>query len=343
MTSFRRYDHLERFGRTEVVDIDIGKVYVFPKLDGTNASVWAKDDTTIECGSRNRTLSADKDNAGFHAWVNGVSKEAIGLRDFLETHPYFTVYGEWLVPHSLKTYRDESWRRFWVFDVYDHRTQSYIRYDRYKDALQDRGVDVIPPLCTIDSPSQEQIDALLASNTFQIKDGEGAGEGVVIKNYEWKNRFGRQPWAKIVRNDFKELNAKEFGHAEKRGPDHVEQQIAERYVTKALVDKVRAKIIIDISNKDPKKPEVLVANLDGTPLQKEYLPEDYDQEEPDWKEWEQKNRGKVIPQLLHRVFYDVVNEDLWDALKRFKNPRIDFKRLQSFITKQVKELAEDLF
>jgi hypothetical protein len=35
---FRKYQHIERFGTTEVKNIELGKVYVFPKIDGTNGS-----------------------------------------------------------------------------------------------------------------------------------------------------------------------------------------------------------------------------------------------------------------------------------------------------------------
>jgi hypothetical protein len=324
VADFRKYDHLERHGRCEVQDITVGKVYVFPKLDGTNASVWMGNDGKVKCGSRNRTLSIDNDNAGFCAWVNSDDPVAKTLRMAVGATPHLTLYGEWLVPHSLKTYRSESWRRFWIFDVYDNTLQTYQSFNSYKTFLATYGLDVIPPLSIIDNPSIEQLDAVVALNTFQIKDGEGVGEGVVLKNYDWRNKFGRQPWAKIVRNEFKEINAKEFGPNEKKGPDHVEAKIAERYVTKALVDKVRAKVFLStVAN-------VVTISTSG--------PTDEDR-----KELEQKNRGKIIPELLHRVFYDVVNEDMWDAVKRHKNPTIDFKKLQSFITYNVKQHAEDLF
>lgn len=341
MSDFRKYDHLERHGRCEVHDIDVGKVYVFPKLDGTNASVWMGNDGFIQCGSRNRTLSADKDNAGFYAWVNSQDPVAKTLRLALSAVPHLTFYGEWLVPHSLKTYRSESWRRFWIFDVYDNTVQAYQSFNSYKIFLETYGLDYIPPLSIIENPSIEQLDAAVALNTFQIKDGEGVGEGVVLKNYTWRNKFGRQPWAKIVRNEFKEINAKEFGPHEKKGPDHVEAKIAERYVTKALVDKVRAMIVLAEANKENGQVPIMMLP-DGCAVLN-YDIEDYDKDEPDWQEWEQKNRGKIIPELLHRVFYDVVNEDMWDAVKRHKNPTIDFKKLQSFVTYNVKQHAEDLF
>ena len=38
--TFRRYQHLERFGTTEVQNIELGECYIFPKIDGTNSSVW---------------------------------------------------------------------------------------------------------------------------------------------------------------------------------------------------------------------------------------------------------------------------------------------------------------
>jgi hypothetical protein len=64
---FKKYMHLERFGTSEVEGIEIGTTYVFPKLDGTNASVWFEDGK-IKAGSRNRELSFDNDNAGFYKW-----------------------------------------------------------------------------------------------------------------------------------------------------------------------------------------------------------------------------------------------------------------------------------
>ena len=40
---FEKYQHVERFGTSEVEGIELGRTYVFPKLDGTNASVWLED------------------------------------------------------------------------------------------------------------------------------------------------------------------------------------------------------------------------------------------------------------------------------------------------------------
>lgn len=66
---FTKYMHLERIGTSEVEGIEDGLTYVFPKLDGTNASVWLNEEGEVQAGSRNRHLSIGADNAGFLAWV----------------------------------------------------------------------------------------------------------------------------------------------------------------------------------------------------------------------------------------------------------------------------------
>ena len=44
MTDFIKYQHIERWGMDEVEGIEIGTCHVFPKLDGTNASVYLDND-----------------------------------------------------------------------------------------------------------------------------------------------------------------------------------------------------------------------------------------------------------------------------------------------------------
>ena len=57
---FKKYQHLERFGTTEVNGIEDGMCYIFPKIDGTNSSVWFNDG--LQAGSRKRHLTLESDN-----------------------------------------------------------------------------------------------------------------------------------------------------------------------------------------------------------------------------------------------------------------------------------------
>jgi hypothetical protein len=298
---FVKYQHIERL-KTDAVDgIDVGVCYIFPKLDGTNASIWWDGD--IRAGSRTRQLTIEQDNAGFYRWV--LDNEAKFI-PFFELHPEARLFGEWLVPHSLKTYREEAWRRFWIFDVVQDET--HMPYELYHPRLDKLELDYIPAICKISNPTREQLDWILQANTYLIKDGEGAGEGIVIKNYDYENRFGRQTWAKLVRNEFKEANRKEFGLPDLSGRKQVEAEIAAHYVTEAFVLKTRAKC------------ESAVRDTGGF-----------------------VDRKILIPRLLGTCFHDIVVEETWNACKKWKNPTINFGKLQRHVIHMVKKHAKDLF
>jgi hypothetical protein len=237
--SFIKYQHVEKFGSTEVEGIEVGTCYVFPKLDGTNASVWMHDGKLC-AGSRNRELSLDADNAGFMRAIMDDSD----VVPFMFSNPNLVLYGEWLVPHTLKTYADDAWRKFYVFDVYDKIKGRLLSFDEYVKDLEAANINYLAPLRIIKNGSIDYFTECLDQNIFMIKDGAGVGEGIVIKNYDYENRYGRQTWAKMITNEFKEKHHKEMG-APVTGCEIVEEKIVDKFVTQAMIDKVVAKIIND--------------------------------------------------------------------------------------------------
>lgn len=300
---FRKYQHLERYGTDEVDGIEFGDCFIFPKLDGTNASAWTDNEGYVAGGSRNRTLSLDNDNAGF---LNHIKNETGKVIAYLAAHPTHRLYGEWLVPHSLKTYREDAWRKFYIFDVCIDRGEDgveYIPYDIYKPMLDEFELDYIVPIAKISNPTYESLLKCLEKNQFLIKDGEGNGEGIVIKNYDFYNKYKRQTWAKIVTTEFKEKHAKEMGYNEIQIQKLVEEKIVEDYVTTAFVEKEYEKIRV---------------------------------EQEGWT-------SRCIPMLLSRVFYELINEEMWHILKQYKNPKVDFKTLNALTTKKVKEVKSEIF
>jgi len=303
MVEFRKYQHVERFGTTEVEGIELGEVVIFPKLDGTNGSVWLGDDGKIRAGSRKRELSIDDDNAGFYAYIS----QHKGIRGLLKEHPHWRLYGEWLVPHSLKTYKDDAWRKFYVFDVlYDSPEDDdveYIPFNYYQESLDIHGIDYIIPLCTMKNPSYENLVKALESNTFLVKDGKGTGEGIVIKRYDYVNRYGRTTWAKMVTNDFKVKHTKEQGIPEILTKQMVEQRIADIYCTEWLIEKEYQKIATE---------------YDG---------------------W----HSECIPELFGRVYYELIREECWKFVKELKNPTINFKTLHGLVIQKIKQVKPELF
>lgn len=294
---FLKYQHLERLGTPEVEGIEIGTCHIQPKLDGTNGSVWWCDG--LKAASRNRILTPDSDNQGF-LYECLLNNSLISATRSLPNHVF---YGEWLVPHTLKTYRDEAWRRFYVFDVVhivEGEIKRYEEPDSYIPILQRYNVDYVPTIAVIENPSIEQLRGMLDKNTFMMRQGE-VGEGIVIKNYSYVNRWGRCTWAKMVRNEFKEKHIEAMGPPVLKGESTVEIEVATTYVTEALVRKELAKI---------------VALGEDKPIQ---------------------------PRLLSTVFHAIITEETWNILSKFKNPTIDFKLLQKHVYAKVKAFAPEYF
>ena len=234
---FKKYMHIERLGNLEVEGILEGDCYIFPKIDGTNASVWLGDNEEICAGSRNRELTLDNDNAGFLKYIQTHK----GIKEFFILNPELILYGEWLVPHSLKTYREDTWRNFYIFDV-RLEDGSYLDYEKYLSYAHDYEIEVIPPIRVILNPTVEDVVKVIDKNIYLIKDGEGVGEGVILKNYSFVNKYGKTIWAKVVRNEFKDQNAKAFGTKESKGTDIIEDKIVSEMFSKELIDKVIANI-----------------------------------------------------------------------------------------------------
>jgi hypothetical protein len=235
---FKKYQHVEKFRTSETEGIDIGECFIFPKIDGTNGSIWFNGD--VKAGSRNRELSVESDNAGFCFWV--LQQE--NIKEFFKEYPNFRLYGEWLVKHTINTYRKDAWQNFYVFDVMDEYN-NHISYDQYKDILNKYEIEYIPPITKVKDPSYELLVKLMNENTYLIEDGKGIGEGIVVKNYSFTNKYGRTRWAKLVTNDFKANASKAMGVNERKDKESVERKIVEEFVTESLIEKEFAKIALD--------------------------------------------------------------------------------------------------
>jgi len=73
-----------------------------------------------------------------------------------------------------------------------------------------------------------------------MKNGQ-LGEGIVIKRYDFVNRFGRTVWAKLVRPAVKVASRIQRPLTS----DAVEPQIIEKFLTPELVEKEFSKLAVD--------------------------------------------------------------------------------------------------
>lgn len=233
MTQFTPYQHIERFPSEETDGITQGEVHIYPKLDGTNSSIWVENDNgeyVLCAGSRNRKLSLDYDNQGFYKYALTQSK----YKEYLVQHPEYIIYGEFLVPHTIKDYDIKAWNQFYVFDVYDTENHRWIPYNEYMMELKDYGFNIIPPLAVVTNPelTPEEISKYLESNHYLLVSDKILGEGIVIKNYAYQNRYGRQTWGKVVMPSFKDNSRAKFKGG---APKTIEDEIIGKYLTEGAV------------------------------------------------------------------------------------------------------------
>lgn len=301
MANYRSYMHIEKLGTTDTEGILNGTCYLTYKIDGTNACVFLGDDGNVKCGSRKRELTTegDKDNAGFAAEIlfntYNVDHYAFELREYLLKYPRHVIYGEWLVPVTIKRYEKDAWRKLYLFDVYDTETEKYLPYEWLVEHFKKTAI--IPLIAKLENPTIEEIEKLLdETGKFLITDG--IGEGIVIKNYDFVNRYGRVCWAKMLTEDFKKQKDKTRSTNSEAKVENAVEHAVSQLLTVEHIQKEHAKLI----------------EAKGA-----------------WS-------SKYIFELLNRVWDEFIRDNFEIILKKFKLPTINFRVLRQMSDAKVKEV-----
>ena len=295
---YKSYQHIEKLGTSETEGILKGEVHLSYKIDGSNGCIYLKDNGELGFGSRKRELSITEDNMGFMASFVTDKSLYSKFEEILKKNPNFIIYGEWLVPVTIKRYGKDAWRKFYVFDVFNNEDGTYLPFNTYKEMLDEYGLLYIPEIAVLNDPSEEDIKEYL-DKTGEFLITEGLGEGIVIKNYDYINKYGRRTWAKILTEDFKK-NKKELrkrNHIAKNEGD-IELLIVNYYLTSEHVLKEKYKI------------------------------------EEKYGGWSSKN----IFELLNRVYDEFLKDNFELILKKYKDPTINFKLLRQYSNDFVKEI-----
>lgn len=236
-----KYIHVERLKSPEVEGILNGVCNFYPKLDGANASIEMDSEGNILARSRKRILSESGNLKGFYQYVKA---RELQLKAFFSAYPEIIIFGEWLVPHTYKGYKQDAWNKFYVFDYYDKRYNKYIDFEVFKQIFAmdyDIDVEYVQLLDRITDPTPEQIEKV-SKQTYNLLD-TGVGEGVVIKNYKFVNKFSRQAFAKVVNEHFQaKRDSKYKANSPKPIDDDFEKKLVYKYLTDEYVLKEFNKI-----------------------------------------------------------------------------------------------------
>lgn len=238
MTNWVKYQHIERLDKDniEVEGLLDGPVYIQPKIDGSNASVWKEADG-LHFGKRSQAMGEGDDNRGVKAKYQNDAR----YLEFFNQHPDVILYGEWLVKHTISSYLADAWNKLYIFDVCREDAEGniieWIPYETYSVWLDKLGIEYIPMMAVLENPTIEGISKLTEENHYLLPEGQ-IGEGIVVKRYDYTNPYGRTTWGKIVRSEFKTKSRSAF----KGNEDCIEVQIVEDVFSPEFVLKEYAKI-----------------------------------------------------------------------------------------------------
>lgn len=298
---YKSYQHIEKLGREECDGVLNGTVTIQPKIDGTNSVVFLKDGKVC-AGSRKRELSLDDDNGGFY---NTIIDDK-NIKNYLLKHPNHYLYGEWLIPHSIKTYNTDAWKKFYIFDVFalDSDFGRYLAYDEYAPMLEEFNLTYIPEIARLENPTIEEVASYINKTHYLMPEGQ-IPEGVIAKNYNYKNKWGHVVWGKIISEEFfnKKQKLRTKNHDVKSC--EFEIKVANSYITEPLIRKEYAKVLNEYPN---------------------------------------ANRQELIGRVLTSVYESFLNEDLLTVVRKNKNCTINFNIMRTQSNNRVKEaLREELF
>lgn len=234
-----RYCHIERLGSDECEGILNGPVIVQEKIDGACATVAMHPEYGIVIASRKEVVSVGGiPDHGFRGLVEYVLSHD-GIKDLLKCHPNWILRGEWLVRHTVR-YRKESYEKLYIFDVEEtvnvegKPRRRFLHVDQYKDALAERNILMVPEIARLESPTAEELRDLAVGPSAL---GDNGREGIVIKRYGYRNKYGQATWAKLL--------AEEVSGAVRPGQrreDYMESKFAS-LVTEHFVGKIMDKIV----------------------------------------------------------------------------------------------------
>ena len=267
-----------------------------PKIDGTSFCAWADNYGNIHCGSRHREITLEHDNADSMLFFT-TEKRFEKLRQFLIDNPWFIVYGEWIGGvagrSKIGTIKQYKSDGLWIFGLYDTYMREYLPYPKYKKILVDGDIysQVIPCLSVFHNATIDNINGCV-ENHFDLPDNV-LGEGIVLWNYDYRDEFGHFKIAKIVNAESKVGKGRVKN---KNLPvDNIEKTIVDAYVVDADCEKAKQKACVKFG-----------------------------------LEQFEINKG-TMGFYLNCLYQDLIEEEWWSILKKFKQPTVQFGLLRQLV------------
>lgn len=227
----RKYTSIVRMGHRDTVGVvkEGDYITVYEKLDGANASFSLGEDGVLAF-SRNTQLSPENNLRGFYEFTRGISPSALP--------PDTIYYGEWLVKHKVD-YGDKA-ATFYLFDVYSTIDEDYAPTDVVISEAARLGLAIAPILYAGPYVSFEHLQSFVGRSSYAVN--ATGGEGIVVKNVNFRDQYGNQTFMKLVSEGFREMQPQKAPR-DPNAPETVEVTFVKTYLSEARVDKLLRKLV----------------------------------------------------------------------------------------------------
>lgn len=298
MKEIKKYTDVIRYGKASTRDvIQVGDIIsITEKIDGANASFTYDVDNPlgVSCYSRRLPLTTDNTLRGFYGWVN---ENIVPIKEKL--NPRYRYIGEWLVSHKIQ-YQEDKYHQFYMFSIWDEETEQYLSDDIVISEAERLGLKTVEYFYRGEFISYEHMSSFIGkSNMTKVPN---MGEGIVVKNSNYFDNFGKQVFVKLVSEKFAEVQKQKLP----KNPNINEKEVAiiKSILTKPRVEKLMLKLVDEgLMNKDDFVIENMgkLLKLLGNRVLEDMVKEEKDTLANIEEQFLKKQIGKILPLTLKEV------------------------------------------
>ena len=207
---FKAYPKIPAFGYDGTDDILDGNVVITPKIDGSNVAVWLGEGQVLKA-RRNGWLNHDNGSfSTFERFVDEQWLQNVAMKSMADRDNYLVIFGEFSNNQNKLKYNEKY--PIIVFDVaetfVDEDGEMHFDFKGYeytKGVADDLFWPVVPALYV--GHGSELINGSTIVADFLGRESVLGGpieEGVVVKSYDRRTRYGRNYFCKLVTAEFRE-------------------------------------------------------------------------------------------------------------------------------------------
>jgi len=196
-------------------NIDIQKIlnsnyYIFPKLDGVLISLWMDKNELLHIGDNKKEIFLI-DDSELYQKICTVMYNSFNLLHFFKENPNLRLYGIWLKPIYITDYPEFNIGKFYIIDVvrsygiWDRNLSEnidlyrYLDYNEYSKILRRYQLNYVQDIERCPDNVEDLIEIANSEDEYL------SHAGIVIKDYMYYDKNGKQCYVSISSDKYKRL------------------------------------------------------------------------------------------------------------------------------------------